>query len=395
MTSKAFLLVAALVTACGTGPAPEPAQAFAEPTWTRVEPQGLPGGVLTDLQSVAGWDRGFVLAGRHYVPAEPNDRGIVNRPVPDAFVSADGQSWRAASLDGVTGFAHAAAAAGYRDAAYLLGSTADGASVWRTTDGTDWQPTPVPGSRPGEALSAIAAGPHGVVLVAFDRPMPVLDYDGVDNRDFRGLRIWYSADGATFDEPEKVDVPDLTSGYLPRVTATERGFVVYGVSARGRDHATLLESTDGVDWRKADAAITGVPLAAGAGGGTTVVFTGRQPGGDGGPVAWRRKDGAKDWSESTDIGVGRLPDKGVGPRTEQRIASVAAWGSGFVAAGSASSHAAVWTSPDGQRWTKAPVEANGFEAGVELTVAANSSATLLVSAAPTDPPGDVRIWRAT
>ena len=63
--------------------------------------------------------------------------------------------------------------------------------------------------------------------------------------------------------------------------------------------------------------------------------------------------------------VGQLPDAGVAPLSGQTVTSACSDGSGFVLAGTTSAsesraYGAVWTSPDGRRWTKMPVTPNGL-----------------------------------
>lgn len=388
-----LLITTACLVAC-SAEAPSPQSPFTEPRWTRLATAGIPAKALSDLQGSAGWDRGFILAGRHYVPAEPNNRGLVNRDVPDLYVSGDsGRSWKPVLLNGLLKFGHKSPTAGYGKSAYALGATGNGAALWTTRDGTAWNAIPLPGTEPEEALSAVAAGPHGVVVVGFDRPMPSLDNDRIGNSDFGSLRIWHSADGMSFGPPQKFTITDLDGQYLPEVAATAEGFFIYG-AVRRADNSMLLTSSDGVTWQNASGDFTGRPEALVQNAGTTVMFTYGKRYADREPTVWRRGKGTTPWSPSTDISVGRLPDTSVGPPTEQSVRDVAAWQGGFLASGSSSGSGAVWLSADGARWSRVPVQANGFDATEDLTVLTNRSAVLVVGNTSSSD-GPVSIWRST
>ncbi|EWC61069.1 Fibroin [Actinokineospora spheciospongiae] len=384
------VLAIALAAACGTGAAPPPptAPAAPAPRWVAASP-GVPPDRLTSLQGGAGWDRGFVLAGHHLVPAAPNSRGQVNDLVSDVFTSPDGGTWSPVVLDGVRQLGHRTPVAGYRNTVHVLGATTSGAAVWRSEDGVSWSAHPLAGSEPGEALSAVAAGPRGVVVVGFDRPMAVLDSDRVDNRDHNGLRVWHSTDGKTFSGPDAVDTPDLRSGYLPDVTATADGFTIFGVTGDSSGDTTVLSSTDGTGWTADDPGpLRGRVLSLTRKDDLTVLFTDPTTTGDPRPTAWRR--GTGDWTASHDVTVGVLPDANVDEPEAQHVRQVATWRGWLIATGSSGDGGGVWLSSDAARWERVPVKQNGFDAAGSLSVFTNDS-TALVAGDAVDG-GPLRIW---
>ncbi|MCG8915768.1 hypothetical protein L6E12_08200 [Actinokineospora sp. PR83] len=385
------VLTIALAAACGTDAAPPPptTPAAPAPRWVAASP-GIPPDRLTSLEGGAGWDRGFVLAGHHLVPAAPNSRGQVNDLVSDVYTSPDGGTWAPAALDGIRQLGHQTPVAGHRGTAYVLGATTSGAAVWRSEDGVSWSALPLAGSEPGEALSAVAAGPRGVVVVGFDRPMAVLDTDRIDNRDHDGLRVWHSTDGKTFTGPDAIDAPGLRSGYLPDVTATADGFTVFGVTGDPDSGTTMLSSADGTEWTTDDPGpVRGRVLSLTRKDDLTVLFTDpTTTDGDLGPTAWRR--GTGDWTASHDVTVGVLPDANVDKPEAQRIRQVTAWRGWLIATGSSSGGGGVWLSSDAARWERVPVKQNGFGTAGSLSAFTNNTTALLAGDASDG--GPLRIW---
>ncbi|GAA3563650.1 hypothetical protein GCM10022222_54290 [Amycolatopsis ultiminotia] len=383
------VLLLTLATACGAD-RPSPPPAAPAPHWTAIQPAGILSGRLTEPEGGAGWNNGFVLAGRHTVPAAPNDRGQVNDLVSDVYFSRDGAQWTEAKPPGLHQLGHSIPVAGYRNAAYVLGSTAFNAAIWRTEDGKSWRRTLLARSRMGEALTAVAAGPHGVVVVGFDRPIPVLDNDSIDNRRFNALRVWHSADGKTFTGPETVEASGLYNGYLPKVTATDDGFTLFGIGKDSFDQRTF-SSADGTGWTEDDAgSMTGRPQALARQNDLTAVFT--ETGGEGsGPTAWH-KSGDDDWTASHDVSPGTLPDSNVDRPAKQHVLNLTAWRGWFIATGDSAGAAGVWLSRDAVRWDRVPVKANGLDTAANMVTLANDTTVLLV-AAPRSGSGAVKLWK--
>jgi hypothetical protein len=391
------VLAIALAAACGTkeGTAPPSSTAPAPaPDWSVVASTGIPPDRLTDLQGGAGWSKGFVLAGQHLVPAAPNSQGKLHDLVTDVYTSPDGANWTTATLDGIQAVGHQTPVSGYQDAVYVVGATTSGAAVWRSADGASWTKIPLTGSEPGEALSAVAAGPHGVVVVGFDRPMAVLDNDLIDNSDQDGLRVWHSADGKTFTGPQAIDVPGLYPAYLPDVAATADGFTVFGVNKSSADDTIMFSSADGTEWAADDpGSLRGRPLALARKDNLTVLFTDpTTTSDDRRPTAWRRQTG-DDWTASHDVTVGVLPDANVDKPEAQHIRHVSTWRGWFVATGSSANGGGMWLSQDAAHWERVPVKKNGFGAMDSLSVF-TSDTTILVAGNTSSGSGPPKIWKA-
>ncbi|WP_424187180.1 hypothetical protein ACOBQX_04945 [Actinokineospora sp. G85] len=394
----AALAVVLTATACGgdDATAPTPTTAIGPaPVWTAVAPTGIPPDRLTEVQGGAGWDKGFALAGRHTVPAAPNDEGRVNDLVPDVATSPDGATWTTAALDGLVKVAHQTPVAGHRDAVYVAGATTGGAAVWRSEDGASWTRTLLTRSRPGEALSAVAAGPRGIVVAGFDRPMPVLDNDDIDNRDYDGLRVWHSADGKAFTGPHTVDIPGLRSGYLPNAAASADGFTLFGVHADSPD-TIAFSSTNGTEWTADDpGSRRGRALTLTRRDDLSVMFTDpTTTDGDPGPTAWRHRTGEDDWTPSQDVTVGLLPDANIESPEKQRIRQLTTSRGWFVATGTSGAGGGVWLSQDAAHWERVPVKENGFDTVSNLTVLTNDTAIILADHTSSGD-GLLKIWKAT
>lgn len=397
LTLPAVLVAIALAsTACGGDETTSSAPAATPVHWSAGAATGIRPDQLTDLQGGAGWHNGFVLAGRHTVAASPNSAGRVNDWVGDVYVSPDGTQWHPASLEGLEQVGHRTPVAGHGNAVYVVGATAGGAAVWRSEDGASWTRIPLAGSKRGEALSAVAAGPHGVVVVGFDRPIAGLDTDRItDSRDHSGLRVWHSADGKAFTGPETVGFPGLGPAYLPDVAATAEGFTLFGVH-RGSPATVLFSSADGAAWTAdAPGALRGRPVGLAQKDGLTVLFTDPSTTGDdrAEPTAWRRKSGDGDWTASHEVSAGSLPDANVGLPKEQRIRRLTAWRGWFIATGSSADGGGVWLSQDGARWERVPVRENGFGDTESLRVFSNDDTVLV--AGNTGSSGPVKVWRSS
>ncbi|QQQ75123.1 hypothetical protein IOD16_29040 [Saccharothrix sp. 6-C] len=375
-------LLAVLV---GCGAAPEPPPSFAPPRWSEQDRSELPAELASlYVRAAIGWDGGLLVAGDY--------------PEPALFSSPDGRKWTEQAPEGFGDHLRGQPFAAYGSTAYVLGGAAGEVAVWRTEDGTTWQRTPLPYGDLDDPFMAIAAGPHGVLVVGSDG----FDYAaGLEAEhtpeDFFGFEFWHSADGEEFRYAGDLTLARTVIGITPRVVATDDGFLLHDSGAYGvdvfREDTPLYRSTDGESWQYVgDGLPIGTRLAVGRAGSLTFVL-GQSPSG---LYARYRRDGDSGWSDGA-IDLGRLPDDAVVPATGQWPTAVHPWGTGFIAIGRTERGEAglVWSSPDGITWTRSPVRGSGFDRLAELVAVASSRGETLLFGLEGFPP-DVRVhlWRA-
>jgi hypothetical protein len=215
-------------------------------------------------------------------------------------------------------------------------------------DGTDWERVEHPafGGEGRQGMTAVAAGPRGVVAVGFDSVRGPTPEDAA---------VWYSPDGRTW---ERVLDPDLGGQGVQTMTAvaatTTGGFVAVGAadSSRTGIDAAVWASPGGREWQRvANAALAsegnqsmaGVVAIPGA-----VVAVGTDE------TANRSQSDAAVWLVAEGSSWERIRDPDLGGADRQAIYGVAyADSTGLVAVGSdvtITGHEGVWTSPDGRSW---------------------------------------------
>ena len=171
----------------------------------------------------------------------------------------------------------------------------------------------------------LAAGPGGWVAVGSNNNH--MGYEG---------RIWHSADARSW----KLANLDLLAGLdLVAIAATPDAYVALGTRSTdpNRPIATLLRSTDGLQW-------TEIQVVDGA-------WAAAVAAGDRGFAAILQADDGHDLLLSSDgISWKRAAVDGIGGST--LLADVAADGAGWLAAGSDGERAVVLRSPDGATWTE-------------------------------------------
>ncbi|MEU5694925.1 hypothetical protein [Actinosynnema sp. NPDC020468] len=353
MLIRVVLVVVLVLAAASAGPA-EPVSA-PRPDWTRLgelaEPPPNPWS--------AGWDDGYLLAA-----------GVPGAEL-RVLTSEDGLKWRSAPPEGITVVIDAA---GYGDAGYLLGSTADDIVLWRTEDGVAWQAFPL-GTGPATEVAelpvfALAAGPRGVLVVGSG---PVV----------QGVHRWYSPDGRSFDTIRAVsDLDGLVPSHL---VATPRGFLLsIGDS--------VLSSPDGAAWTDLDLGSEEVLASAGTAT-DEVAVTGLLTGGT---TTWYRRGGR--WRTAS-VDPGALPDLGVVPADKRETTEVLRWGSGFVAVGRAQDLerdvGVAWTSADGSWWQRIPLHGNGLDGATSLDrIIVGGRGVLLFGTEGVDSSTRTVVWRA-
>lgn len=387
LTRLCLLGLVFLVAACSAGPRPVKHDAgFEPPRWTRVQlAMPLSQG---DEGQLAGWNGGYLL--------------VDGQPV-GVRSSVDARHWRPATPAGLTALIDPSAdgrmTAGYGPAAYVAGWSSSELAVWRTTDGTHWQKTPldVAGLAYHDSLDldvSIAAGPRDVIVVGNDAVTP---------QSFDGFYVWRSTDdGRTFGQP--IWVPECGQ-------ASQAGFVTIGPvqatfsdflvgcdsnSLAGDGKKFILSSADGIQWTSLPAAgaiadtYADTPIDGNAS--TVVAFNWNPQPGQPLAIYLRRNT----WHSST-VDPGLLPDAGVVPGNQRTVNAIVNWGTGFIAIGNVNTgiqfSGMVWYSTNGSQWVRQPVRANRFDAVGQFLDAAVSKGKVLLVAFPTKG-SDLLMWQS-
>ncbi|WBB73963.1 hypothetical protein O7602_30705 [Micromonospora sp. WMMD1128] len=358
---------------------------FQPPEWLRMPPTRL-GTIGVDLEAV-GWDGGFLLA---------HDAGGLEGRDEETYTSTDGRTWHLSTPKGTMKPPSCCDrfAAAYGEAAYLLGwDTRNDLVVRRTEDGDTWDTTRLEFGDlavryRGDLAVAIAAGPEGVLVVGRDAVTPARHH---------GVYVWYSPDGHTFTAMVKVPGPVDPDPPLTTLAATPDGFLLAMTTAK---ETKILFSRDNGRWQDITEGLGDVGAVDHVSGNadTTVLLAHRA--GSEEPLAWYRRQGK--WRRAT-IEPGHLPDAGVVPPDQRRVAAVRTWGSGFVAVGHTygsdgqEQSGLVWYSVDGSGWKRMPVRDNGFDtAWPLLDLAISRQLALLVGwrLDRAEPPEWLVTWQA-
>ncbi len=268
----------------------------------------------------AGWarvaDSGSVLGG-------PNDQVIID------IVEA-GPGLVAVGRDGVDGELNAA--------------------VWTSPDGTEWTRLPydeaVFGGTGSQAMFGVAVGGPGLVAVGYDASGGDADaavWTSTDGREWTRV----AHDEAVFGGADDQDMYSIVAG--------GPGFVAVGDDySTGESNAAVWTSPDGVTWTRVSDAVLGstgtqIMETVTVGGPGLVVVGYEHAGTDFNGAVWTSTDGAS-WVRVVDT------DSALGGTNDQAILGVAGNESGLVAVGYDSSggdwDTTVWTSPDGDTWTR-------------------------------------------
>lgn len=254
-----------------------------------------------------------------------------------------------------------------------------GMPILTSTDGIDWEPADTPGDA---WLGDVIRGGPGAIAVG-----KTLSQEGA---------LWTSPDGLAWtpvNDPDgaiagsDASIPDAPDAVINDVTVGGPGFIAVG----GRGGAPAVwTSTDGLRWTPADALDgafdEGVWIGSITVGGPGFVAVGAVAGGN----VWTSVDGTE-WS--------RVPHDPAVFRGESygSMSIVFAGGPGLVAVGGESAAAdeslgerfrtVLWTSVDGQTWTRLPEEQHGLD-GYARRVVDTGSEFIAVGSRR----GDAAIW---
>ncbi len=322
-TALLAVVIASTVAASGCGathPSPSPGQAASPPAnlASSLTPAGVPG---------RDWGKAEL------VEQPPGDPLRTQEPYSGGLGHpARYQGGQADLLDVVAG------GLGYTAVGFLDTATGPRAAAWASIDGRRWTLVADFPTSDGSLVRSVANGSHGLVAV------------GADGRD---AAAWRSADGLTWQRsPSTASVAGSRPLEFLSVTATPGGYAAVGYEGPSVSVArpAFWFSTDGIQWERLatpPGAAAGRADAVAAGEGTVVAVgtagtTERPTGG----LAWTSRDG-RAWT----------PVDGAQPFEAGKVHGVSPGRDGFVAVGAdlENKKAIVWRSTaDGRTWTRAP-----------------------------------------
>lgn len=325
--------------------------------WARVPADEAVFGGAGDqtMASVAAGGPGLVASGQDFSGGD-GDAAV--------WVSADGLAWSRVSADfALFGGAGdqamvmvAAGGPGLVGVGYDFSGGDGDAAVWTSADGLAWSQVPadeaVFGGAGDQVMAALAAGGPGLVAAGYDSA-------GGD----RDAAVWVSADGLAWD---RVPGDEGVFGggadqMIWSVTAGGPGLVAVGHDSSGGDRdGAVWVSADGLVWSRvpADEAVFGggahqIIWSVIAGGPGLVAVGDDVSGGDGDAAVWTSPDGLA-WS--------RAPAEAavLGGAADQSMQAVVIGGPGLVAVGfdfaGGDQDGAAWVSADGLVWSRVSAE---------------------------------------
>ena len=251
-----------------------------------------------------------------------------------------------------------------------VGYSATGAAAWRSTEGLRWERVSGPSSWFGATLNDVATTPTGFVAVG---------------RTGRGGTAWASPDGLTW----RRTASDLGIELRRVVAAGGRLHAIGPLPDRadGAPRSVIWSSDDGRTWSN-DQEVNAVDLTAIAAGPAGVVVAGQGSidGGGSGAVVLTSRDGTT-WQPAA-----------FQPAAGQFVHDIVPFGAGWLAVGGQGDegeehNAAAWRSPDGHTWQQAAA-ADSFSTpnrAVWMTAVTVRPGGRAVAVGP-GPDGQATIW---
>jgi hypothetical protein len=322
--------------------------------WTRQpDSAGAPFSGAIRLAQVTRTTAGFVAVGT------TSAKGDFSDMQPVVWRSSDGRRWdrisadqlkisgkgERATLDGVAANGDTVVAHGWTASGPKKSDIREG--FWRSTDGgATWGSisTPHPDDNNLTVGAAFLAYGPGGFIIGRDA-----DKKGGGSKPYCVLMS--SADGQRWASAGEIHIAGY--GKLLRLTGSDQGWTA--TVATGSS-ATVQRSGDGTSW----AAAGTVPIPGGrtltgtATTSTSTVLVGRDGTAEGNDAVLAVRD-----LHGQDVGVDLAKVPGA-VRTDESVNAVASAGGRFVAVGNSNGDAAVWTSPDGRRWSRAQAEPKAF-----------------------------------
>jgi hypothetical protein len=363
--------------------------------WSKAQVTGFP---AADLPLIVD---SLNVGGRWYIVVQTSDGSDVEDHV---LSSGDGVNWKDVSPPLYTG-ANGGELGAPQDLlatdgsnVYLIGSSDVGLDVW--TDGVGGFDSTIGNgyeyySDQGNFLPVGIVSSHGCVYwaVAVFQQGGVADGTPVLGAAVERVDVWSYCNGSVAANPAALsyDVSDDVNWTDFKLTADSAGPVLL---ARGNEYRLF-----GAQLQKTRA-IPADPMLTVTNGSTVVAaeVASANLGGQGVGQLWSSAGASVSPSR---LPVGELPDAGVAPEAGQTVASGCSEGKGFVLAGFTSPNqneavGAVWTSPDGQSWSKMPVKQNELDQFSEiLGVGCSPDGILLLGIYPGEKPGNITVhsWK--
>ncbi len=319
------------------------------------------------------------------------------------WVAVDGRSWTRLMVPGLTG----PGAQGLHDIAVgTTGMVAVGLdessgvidpAIWFSTDGREWQRV---------SAESLAGDGHEEILTVVATPTGFVAGGFEVTGDEADAAVWVSPDGVAWTRVHQPAFADLGTQRIHSLTVTPNGILAGGTHYHPNQFglynldARVWLSADGTSWTRVDAptlggpgwqyitAVLATPTGLFAAGGDIV----GQPGLHNDAAIWRSEDGIT-WTQIEDPALG-----GIGA---QHISALALDGAGMIAVGYDTASLgnrlpAVWTSPDGIRWTRT-VDAALAEPGHRWmnAIAIGPLGLVAVGGDGTRPVGDPVVWSRT
>lgn len=226
---------------CETGPHPTVWTSVDGTAWTRTPNDPDVFGEIGSMSDVVLTDQGIVAAGGL---GEFDGLGTAS-----VWFSTDGTDW-ARVWDGSPDTELLAVAAGPDGLIVGVGSAVDQlgeavAAVWVSTDGRNWERIAPEAADFGSQMGLnvhmrdVAAGPSGYVAVGTEGGTRVA--------------IWQSLDGRSWTRVDTANQPIGSTGALSSVAALESGWIAAGsgMGDEGAEPVTLWTSSDGSSWDRA------------------------------------------------------------------------------------------------------------------------------------------------
>ncbi len=328
-------------------------------TWSRVPPDEAVFGPHAEMDAVASYGRTLVAVG--YVDLTYHHGHQQGDAAAAMWTSRDGRVWHripAARLGRGVAYDVVGGPAGFVAVGQLSTTTDVPGSpnvstgvVWTSPDGRAWTRLPDDPRVFGDSvMQAVAANGSGFVAVG----------ERISASDASSAAAWTSPDGVTWGRAT-VATPDLPRGEeaaMTDVTVIGGRWVAVGFARGDSMRPEVWTSVDGSAWT-AIPRIDAPPgfgflrsLTTGPGGLVTVGFAeGKVAAKDAALGAWTSPDGLH-WQAARTGGGMFEPHTSISRGDVFSIDSVTSGPAGFVAVGEDRGEAAVWTSPDGDSWTR-------------------------------------------